>query len=308
MANIKKIGMLFAVISAVSWGAYGSFSTLLLEGGLTNAALVALAPLSLVLYFGFRVLTAKPRVLKNIRWQYYVGMALQGFIIVNAMNYCYTAAYSAGMPVGIVSTVAFTNVLIIMLESYWLFKYKFTGPKIISMLFALLGVALVLDVFGGLQGGVTPKGIFWTLLIPLFFGTNVTLNTFFIVKKVDSDAILFITQGFALIFMFLFQINPLTLLQDITILLSQGSAGVIPLLGFCLIPEIICFAAMQECLKRIEPSIMGIVYALDPVTSLLLGLIIFGQGFGFLQIIGILCVLLAVAYINYAEAKEIVNA
>lgn len=300
--------MIFAIISAVTWGTYGTFYTFLLEGGVSDLTLVALAPLALVLYFGARVLITKPGVLKKIPWKYYLGMALQGFILVNAMNYCYAQAYTHEMPVGIVSTVAFCNVLIIMIESYFLFKYKFTVAKVVSMVIALVGVSLVLNVFGESSNSLSSTGIMWTLLIPVFFGTNVTLNTFFIVKKVDTDAILFITQGFALVFMLIFQIHPVALVQDVGAAISNNMLIIFALLGFCAIPQALCYATMQETLKRIEPAIMGIVYSLDPVVALVLGLIIFTQAIGIVQILGVLCVLAAVAFINYKEGREAAKA
>lgn len=303
MTGVKKIGMLFAVISAICWGTYGTFYSLLLKGGLTDFSLVALAPLALFFYFGIRVFTTKAKVLKEIPWRYYLFMAIQGFIIVNAMNYSYFRAYSYGMPVGIVSTVAFANVFIIMIESYFIFKYRFTTEKIISMIGALVGISFILNIFSGFCESFSLIGILWTLLIPLFFGTNVTLNSYFIVKRVDSDAILFITQGFALLFILLFQVSPIDLMENITAAVRHDTSILFEILGFCAIPQIISYAAMQECLKRIEPAVMGIVYSLDPVTALILGITVFSQSIGLLQLIGIILVLSAVIYINYAEGK-----
>lgn len=298
----KRFGMVFGIISAISWGTYGTFYSLLLARGVADLTLVALAPLSLVIYFGLRVLF-KPGVLKKIPLKYYIAMILQGFFITNAMNYCYSQAYTNGMAVGIVSVVAFTNVLVIMVESYFLMKYKFTAAKVVSMLLALLGISFVLEVFSQANGIFTVTGLIWTLLIPLFYGTNITLNSFFIVKKCDSDAILFVTQLAALVFMLVFQ-HPGPFLGDIAAAVSNSASSLCLLIGFCCIPMIFCYAMMQESLKRIEPSIMGICYSLDPVTSFLLGITIFAQSIHFIQIIGILIILAAVAYINFAEGKE----
>lgn len=302
-SKTKRLGMLFAIISAVTWGTYGTFYSILLEYGVTDLTLVALAPFALVVYFGIRVLF-KPRVLKEIPLKYYIGMIFQGFVIVNGMNYCYSQAYANGMAVGIVSVVAFLNVLVIMIESYFLMGYKFTKAKVLSMVLSLVGVALVLDVFAGGGGVFTVSGLIWTALIPVFYGTNVTMNSFFIVKECDSDAILFITQLAAFLFMIVFQVHPGEMFANIGSVVSENS-GVIPsLIGFCAVPMAICYAFMQECLKRIEPSVMGITYALDPVTSLILGLIIFSQSVLLIQIVGIILILAAVSYINYAEGKE----
>lgn len=299
----KQLGMFFAIVSAVSWGSYGTFYSLLLEDGVSDLALVALAPLALVVYFGIRVLF-KPHVLKEIPLKYYIGMILQGIIIVNGMNFCYSQAYANGMAVGIVSVVAYLNILVIMIESYFLMKYKFTVAKVFSMILAILGVAFVLDVFSGGGGMFTASGLIWTALIPIFYGTNVTMNSYFIVKECDSDAILFVTQLAAFLFMIVFQVHPGELIANISSVVSVNPMSILTLLGFCCIPMILCYIFMQECLKRIEPSIFGISYSLDPVTSTILGVVIFSQSVGVMQLLGIALILVAVAYINFAEGRE----
>lgn len=298
----KKMGMGFGIVSAITWGTYGIFYSLLLRKGVQDLTLVALAPLAMVLYFGTRVFM-KPHVLKEISWKYYLGMILQGVIIANGMNYCYSQAYAHGMAVGIVSVIAFTNILVIMIETYFLMKYKFTLAKVLSMVMAMVGVSLVLEIFTG--GGVfTAMGLMYTILIPIFYGTNITLNSYFIVKGCDSDAILFITQGAALLFMLLFQVHPAALIRDLSAVVSADVHTIWLILGFCAIPQVLCYVLMQECLKRTEPSIFGICYSLDPVTSSVLGVLIFAQPLHLIQIIGIVIILAAVAYINYAEGKE----
>lgn len=299
----KRLGMIFAIVSAVSWGTYGAFYSLLLEDGVTDLTLVALAPLALVFYFGIRVLF-KPRVLKEIPLKYYIGMILQGIVIVNGMNFCYSQAYANGMAVGIVSVVAYLNILVIMIESYFLMKYRFTVAKVLSMVLAIIGVAFVLDVFSGGGGIFTVSGLIWTALIPIFYGTNVTMNSYFIVKECDSDAILFVTQLAAFLFMVIFQVHPGEMIANIGAVVRPEPMSILTLLGFCGIPMIFCYIFMQECLKRIEPSIFGICYSLDPVTSTILGVLVFSQAVGGLQLLGIALILVAVAYINFAEGKE----
>ena len=301
--NKNKLGMSFAIISAISWGTYGTFYSLLLEKGIKDLTLVALAPLAIVFYFGLRVLM-KPHVLKEIPLKYYIGMILQGVLIVNGMNYCYAQAYANGMAVGIVSVVAFTNVLVIMVESYFLMKYRFTAAKVVSMVLALLGISFVLEIFSGGQGVFTPLGLIWTVLIPVFYGTNVTLNSYFIVKECDTDAILFITQLGAVIFMLIFQVHPGEMVSNIVSSVGAYKEVILLLIGFCALPEILCYAFMQESLKRIEPSVYGICFSLDPVTSFILGIIVFAQAVHWMQLIGIVLIIAAVAYINYAEGKE----
>ncbi len=76
------------------------------------------------------------------------------------------------------------------------------------------------------------------------------------------------------------------------------------LLGFCLIPHGVTYGFMQESLKRVEATIYQILMALDPVTALILGVILFGQSVRIIQIIGICIVLAAVLFINVMEGRE----
>lgn len=302
-SNGKRAGILFGIVSGISYGFYGIFSSMLLEAGVTDLSVVVLPALALTVFFGIKVLF-KPRVLKEIPWKYVVVMLLQGFFISNGMNYCYASAYGAGMPVGVVSIVAFCNVIVVMILSYFVFKYKFTLSKVIAIIMALGGVSLVIGIFNGGVGVFTASGLMWTALIPIFYGVNVVMNTYFIVKECDTDAILLITQGGALVFMLIFMVHPVALVENIF-----GSIGGNPLywaafLGFCLIPHALTYGTMQEALKRIEPTIYQILMALDPVTALILGIIAFGQSVSILQIVGVAIVLASVLYINIVEGKE----
>lgn len=301
--NVKRAGILFGIISGISYGTYGIFSSMLLAAGVTELSVVVLPALALTVFFGIKVLF-KPRVLRAIPWKYVVVMILQGFVIVNAMNYCYTQAYASGMPVGVVSIVAFCNVIVVMILSYFVFKYNFTVSKILAIVMALVGVSLVIGLFGDSAGVFTTMGLVWTALIPIFYGINVVMNTYFIVKECDTDAILFVTQGGALIFMLVFMINPVAFCQNVFSSIGGSPIYWLAFLGFCLIPHALCYATMQESLKRVEPTIYQILMALDPVVALLLGIIIFAQAVTVLQIVGIVIVLAAVLYINFVEGKE----
>lgn len=301
--NIKRAGILFGIVSGVSYGFYGIFSSLLLEAGVTDLSIVVLPALALTVFFGLKVLF-KPRVLRDIPWKYILVMLLQGFFISNGMNYCYTQAYASGMPVGVVAIVAFCNVIVVMILSYFVFKYRFTIPKISAIVMALVGVSLVIGLFNGSAGVFTAMGLIWTGLIPIFYGVNVVMNTYFIVKECDSDAILFITQGGALLFMLIFMVHPVALCQNIFASISGSPLYWFAFLGFCLIPHALTYATMQESLKRVEPTIYQILMALDPVTALVLGIIVFSQTVSITQIIGVIIVLAAVLFINYVEGKE----
>lgn len=193
--SVKRVGLVFSMISAVAWGSYGVFSTSLLNANVREIFWVGLASAALFVYFGIRVLCT-PQVLKGTPLKYCICLFLQGLLLFNGMNYSYAHADGAGMPMGIVSIVAFCNVLVVLVLSYFLFGYKFTMPKIRSLFLAILGLSMVLDLFGRVEGQFTTAGLFWTALIPLFFGTNMVINKYFMLNGVDTDVIMFcVTLG-----------------------------------------------------------------------------------------------------------------
>ncbi len=304
--SAKKVGFSCGMISGISYGTYGIFSSLLLAAGVTKNAVVALPALALTLFFGIKVLF-KPHVLKEIPWKIYLLLILQGGVVATAMNFAYTMAYSHGMPVGVVSIVAFCNVIVVMILSFFILNYKFTLSKIIAIALAVFGVSLVIGLIagGGNAGTYTALGLMWTLLIPIFYGLNVVLNTYALLKGADSDAVLLIAQGSSFLVVLLFIIHPIALCQELFGNMGGDVLTWVAFLGFCLIPHALTYATMQESLKRIDPTIYQILMSLDPVTALILGIIIMGQAVTGLQILGIAIVLAAVIFITIMDSREV---
>ena len=292
------------IISGVSYGFYGIFSSMLLGAGVSELTIVGLPALALTLFFGIKVLF-KTHVMKEIPLKIYLILILQGGIVSTAMNLAYTKAYAAGMPVGVVSVVAFCNVIVVMILSKFILSYNFSLPKIIAIVVAVFGVSLVIGLIGGgADAGVyTALGLMWTLLIPIFYGLNVVLNTYALVKGADSDAVLLIAQGASLIVVLVFMVHPVALVTDLFGHMTSLPAW-IGLIGFFFIPHVITYASMQESLKRIDPTIYQILMSLDPVTALILGIIIMSQVVSGLQIVGILTVLAAVIFITVMDGRE----
>lgn len=301
----KRIGAVSGVISGMSYGFYGIFSSLLLAAGISQNAVVALPALAMTVFFGIKVLF-KPKVMREIPWKIYVLLILQGGIVSTAMNFAYTNAYASGMPVGVVSIVAFCNVIVVMILSYFVLSYKFTLPKIIAIVLAVFGVSLVIGLIGGggNVGTYTAIGLMWTLLIPIFYGINVVITAYALAKGTDSDAVLLIAQGSSLIVVLIVLIHPIALVQDIFGHLGGDLLSWVAFLGFCLIPHALSYATMQESLKRIDPTIYQILMSMDPVTALTLGIIIMSQAVSGLQIIGVAIVLAAVIFITVMDGRE----
>ncbi len=303
MLNQTRTGLLFSLLSGISWGTFGVFCTLCLSVGVSDYSLVALTPAALIIYFFARVMS-KPHVLKGIPKILLIGIMVQGGFLNNFMNYCYTQAFNANMPVAVTSTVAFCNVYVIMVVSKFVFDYKITIPKLLSATLALIGVCLVLGLFTASDGQITLIGTVWTILIAITLGLNMVCDKYFLNNGVDPDAFMFILCVGSLAIMWGFLVNPVEMFTNISTAVAGNSTALVYVLGFCAVPGILCYALMLEGIKRIEPSLFGICYSMDPVTATVLGLVVFAQAIAFNQIIGIVIIVAAVSYLNWTEGKE----
>ena len=301
--NQHRKGIFFVLISAISWGTFGVFSTLCLKAGLTDNTLVALSPLALLVYFAIRVLM-KPKVLKGIPFWLVVCMFLHGALIVNISNYAYTQAYVAGMPVAVVSSVVFCQVFVVMIESVFVFKQKITLQKALAAVLAVVGVSMALGLLGASGGDVTFAGALWTIVAAIFLGTGTVCSSFWLSKNVDSDAFLLILSIGSVLVMFTFFVSPAEFFTNLATVLSERNLSPwLSVFGLILIPNICCYSMMMEGLKRISATTYAIIYSFDPVTATILGMVVFSQIVAPTQIAGILIILFVVGYVNWVEGK-----
>lgn len=301
--SCQSKGLIFAILSAVSFGTYGTFLAIFHNMGFHQISLLVLAPTA-SLTFALLQLKINHRKIMPANWKLIILMALHGLIILNGMNYCYTKAVK-DVPVGIISVITFCNVIILMITSKVFFHYRITGHKIVALLGALLGICLVLKVF---ESGsfFNHAGIGWTLLIPVLYGISVTLYKFYLNEGVSWEVIIFWVNISA--FLTIWAANSpgdiIANFRDVMTRTGNALPIILALLGFFLIPMAASYYTYFRAYQYIEPTYVGLCYALDPVTAAILGLVLFRQSFTPVQFTGILLILTAILYIKIADGKE----
>lgn len=128
--GIFKKGFTLAVLSAVLWGLFGPFLRLMAENGISDITVTTLAPTIMFLFFGGWILI-KDRSMFKVSWKVLIVLMIHGFVLMNGMNFAYVQAVSR-IPVGIVSLLAFCNVIILMIMERIFKGIKLTKVKIIA--------------------------------------------------------------------------------------------------------------------------------------------------------------------------------
>jgi len=300
LISYKGIGLVFATFSAIFWGTNGTFCTLLSNLGFDTFSIAILAPSFNLIFFSILLLFTNKTGFK-IRWKIFALLLLTGLAsAITNTSFVKSVSY---FPVGIVSTLIFCNVFVMMIISRIVFKNKITLRKIGAAITAIFGICLVLDVFSqGLH--FNSKGLLWIILTILTWSIMMILEKYLLDQGVDGNAILMYTALFAVLILSI-SAPPLTLISKIIQVTDQTNGyALLVILGFGLIPQIGCYSLYMKGLKFIEPSYMQIMYSLDPVVASILGFIVFNQTMRPINILGICLIIGVVIYVQIAENRE----
>lgn len=299
----KGIGFVLATFSAIFWGTNGTFCTLLDNLGFDTLSIAILAPSFNLVFFSILLLATNKTGFK-VGWRIFCFLFIGGLSsAVTNISFVKSVSY---FPVGIVSTLIFCNVFVIMVLSRIVFKNKITFKKIGAAITAIFGVCLVLDVFS--QGfHYNSKGLIWIAITIIAWASMMVLEKYLLEQGVDGNAILMYVALFAVLILSI-SISPLAVMSNIIEISAQTNGyALLVILGFGLIPQIGCYSLYMKGLKYIEPSYVQIMYSLDPVVASILGFIVFNQTMNPSNIIGIFLILGVVIFIQISEHRAEIN-
>lgn len=293
----KGTGFIFGIFSAIFWGTNGTFCTLMFNLGINNTSIAILAPsFNLVFFSTLLAITNKSGFkipIKFFALLLFAGLisAITNTAFVKSVNY---------FPVGVVSTLIFCNIFVIMIISRIVFKSPITLKKIGAAISAIFGICLVLDVFS--QGfNLNLNGVIWVILTILTWSILMTVEKYLLDQGIDENAILMYIALFAVIILSISN-PPIAQVKNIIQIGNQTNGyALLLILGFGLIPQIGCYSLYMKGLKYIEPSYMQIMYSLDPVVASILGFLVFNQTMKLSNILGICLIIGVVIYIQIAE-------
>jgi len=298
--SLVSFGFLLTILSAITWGSNGTFVVLLAEAGLAALDIAILAPaINCLFFFCLLICSNRPSFLVGRREMLFLaadGMlaCLLNFAFVNSLMY---------FPVGIVSTLCYCNIFVIMVLSRIFFQYRITWRKVSAGLLALFGVALVIGAFSQ-DFNLDLTGLFWILCAILSWSGMVTIERGLLMRGVAGPAVLMYNGFFAVLLFCIFS-PPIGLPSHVAQAAAQGGGGFwLMLAAFGMVPHILSYYLYIVGLRYIEPSYMQIAFSLDPVTASILGYLVFGQMLQPGQIAGILLIITVVGYIQLAEVRE----
>lgn len=295
------VGFFMAMLAAVLWGTFGTFSAFLKGYGLTEGTISLISPLCLFVFFGLFTLKKSWRdfipALRLVPLLVLLGLAEAFF------SYATVQAYTH-LPFAMVSTIIYCNLFLLIIFSRVLFKTKITWQKMVAVVAAIVGIAMVVNIFDA-NASMNMVGIAWALFAMVCWATLVLCEKYLLIKNMNSNAIIAWEGILGVIFISITVYSPNLALANVADTFTEhGLVVLAPLAAFGLVTTVCCYWMYINALNRLEPAYVQIAYTLDPTTSCILGFVIFGQTLAPVQMAGIVLVLAVVIGIQLLDQRE----
>lgn len=283
----RLTGILLIIISAASFGTLAIFGRLLYAEGLDTLSMMFLrfgfaALFMTVILFMRQEKFPRGKVLLALIGMGAIGYVGQSFSYLSAIKYA-----SAGL----VALLLYLYPMFVFILSVVFLHEKITWMKVIAIVLALMGTALIVDPEGG-----QPLGILFSVAAALIYSGYIIVGTD-VMKKVSpfqSSVVIFASA--ALVYGLLMSINgphfPTT------------GSGWFQIAGIVLVATVIPVVTFLAGLERIGPTNSATLSTLEPIVTVLLAAWLFGEKLAWIILIGGSLILAAVILLTRGEAEK----
>jgi drug/metabolite transporter (DMT)-like permease len=283
-------------IAASLWGIIAVFVKQLTEIGFTPMEIVAIrVAVAFIILLGIGLSSFKNQFkvqTKDI--PLFMG---SGIVSIVFFNWCYFTTINQ-MNLSLAVILLYTAPAMVVLFSRLIFKEKLTKQKIVAVFGTLFGCIFITGIGSNSTGDLTMIG----LITGLGSGLGYALYSIFgkiALEKYKPFTITFYTFFMATIFLF-----PLTRLWEKANLLFQVNT-LLWALGLGLLPTVIAYFFYTKGLEKIESSKAAIIATVEPIVATLLGVVLYQEGMGLLQMIGTGLIFSSVIIVNLTKKKNL---
>ena len=294
MRNRKLIGTLAGIAAAVCYGTnpLGALK-LYAEGMQTNSVLFYRFGLAWVIIA--IVMLFRKESLKVTRQEFTALTGLGLLFIVSSLT-LYLSFHH--MPAGVASTILFTYPVMTAVIMAVFFHERITWTTVVSLILSGAGVTLLYwsDSAGTLSTlGVVlvlASALSYALYIILVNRSNLQMSSF----KINFYVLMYCTLGMVVY----------SLVAGLPLSLPQTATSWFYIGWLAIVPAIFALVLMVYAAKYVGSTATAILGALEPLTAVLIGILVFDEPFTFNLALGIVLILGAVVII--AKGKREVGA
>lgn len=285
----NKLPYLMIAFAAAMWGLIGFFVKGLSDAGFSAMEIVAVRVVTAAVILVLVGLASYRSHLK-IRIKDLPLFIGTGILSIVFFNWCYFTAIEL-MNIPIAVALLYTSPAFVAVLSFIFLKESIDRKKLISIALTIVGCTLAAGITG--QAGASFSAA--AVLIGLGAGFGYALYSIFgkvALRKYHPFTVTlytFIVASAALI--------PTTGISGKASILFNGGAWLYAI-GLGIFPTVLAYFAYSWGLERTESSTAAVVATLEPVIATLLGVLVYGDRPGILQLVGSMLIVLSVVAVN----------
>lgn len=285
MSNTIK-GVICAIVAAVSYGTIPLGALCLYEQGVnTDSILFYRYLLALIILCG--VMFVKKEGFKVTKREFFTVMSLGAFFMLSSITLFISYKY---MDAGIASTLLFVYPVMVAVIMSVFFKEKLSLKIVLSIVLALVGIGLL---YKGENGVVlSGTGVALVLVSALTYAIYmVGINKSKI--KLSSLKMTFYVSIACIFWVVLHSFSS----AENNIHLIPSAEGWMWIVFLAIVPTVLSLVSLTIALRCIGSTPVAIMGALEPLTAVLIGVVVFDEAFTIKLAGGIFLILLAVIVI-----------
>jgi len=283
MKKSKTVGILCAILSAVCYGTNPFGALPLYEEGVNTATVLA-HRFGLAVVLLSVVMLIKGISFKVTRHEFKVLFSLGILFAASSITYYQSFHF---MDAGIASTILFVYPVMVAVIMALFFKERVTGMTVVAIVLSLIGIVLLYK--GGAGASLSVIGIVLCILSSLAYAIYiVVVNQSSI--KMSSFKVTFYAMLVCEITLILYSFTSPELYLHALPSARAWSFAV----WLSIVPTILSLVFMTVAVNHVGATPTAILGALEPLTAVAIGVVVFGEMLTPRLIVGILFILFAV--------------
>ena len=283
--NVKAKGYILGAVAAATYGMNPLFALPLYKAGMNPDSVLFFRYLFAIPVLGMMIV-ARGRSFKLKRKEV-LPMIIMG-LLVALSSLALFQSYNY-MDVGIASTLLFVYPILVALIMWIAFKEKLTLPTVLCILLALGGIGLLYKSGDGSTLNLT--GIILVMISALSYAIYIVGVNQSTLKNLATLSLTFYVLLFGLV-LFLVRVDFGQSLRVAKTWYLWGN-----LIALAIFPTAISFLCTTQAIQYIGSTPTAILGALEPLTAVFFGVVVFGESLTLRLSCGMLMIILAVTLI-----------
>lgn len=303
--NHFRLGLLFAVSSALAFGSSGPFAKALMESGWSPTAAVTARLAGGAVMMAVFAGIVRPGWIHEVLAHAKIVVGY-GLIPIAGAQLCYYNAV-AHLSVGVALLLEYTAPILVVGWIWATTRHRPSAMTFGGVAVAIAGIVLVLDVFSGAEINVT--GVAWGL------AAAVCAACYFMMSNqagADGDGLSPISLAAggliigtaAVAFLGLAGVMPLTFTTNPVTLAGHTTAWLVPVIALGLIPTALAYTLGIVGIARLQPRFASLVGLSEVLFAVLIAWIMLGEAMSVNQAIGGAVVLAGLAVARQGDRSE----